>query len=265
MGVLDAQRRQDQRRPEGRRPQREAVVHPPHRVGDREGGPGVPGHGHRLHRRGRQAEQARARRREPGPRRQRGAQGRQPLAAGPGGARRGRRAASTGFRQAYDDLVGAHARRPGEARRAARGVGDAHQPGRPRHRRVRAAPDGGAGHDRRHRLDRVPAGPRQRAPGHARGPRRREGHDDDLDVRPPGHPGRGERGLPRRDRPPAGGRRRLLRGRAREPRPVARRRHPGRAGPRPDLARRRPGGRAAASRRSATPSCSRASPPRCRW
>ena len=44
----------------------------------------------------------------------------------------------------------------------------------------------GPGHDRRHRLDRLPARPRQRR----RADRRREGHDDDLDLRPPHHPGR---------------------------------------------------------------------------
>ena len=63
-----------------------------------------------------------------------------------------------GFRDAYDDLVGrtrAGKVKPDELR----GASDhAHQPGRPRHRRLGAAADAGPGHDRRHRRHRLPAG-----------------------------------------------------------------------------------------------------------
>ena len=46
------------------------------------------------------------------------------------------------------------------------------------------------GHDRRHRLDRLPGrvGPRHRRPD--QGARRLEGDDDDVHLRPPDHPGR---------------------------------------------------------------------------
>ena len=84
----------------------------------------------------------------------------------------------------------------------------AHQPGRAGHGRLGAAADDRPGHDRRHRLDRLPGGPRQ----HRRDDRRREGHDDDLDLRPPHHPGRRVRALPGADRGLPAGRARLLRG-----------------------------------------------------
>ena len=55
------------------------------------------------------------------------------------------------------------------------------QPRRHRHDRLGAAPDARPGHDHRHRLDRLPVGPRR----DRRDDRRGEGHDDDLDLRPP--------------------------------------------------------------------------------
>ena len=87
----------------------------------------------------------------------------------------------------------------------------AHQPGRDRHHRLRPAADGRPGHDRRHRLDRLPGRPRH----DRRHDRRREGHDDDLDLRPPHHPGRGVGALPAGRRGLPAGRARLLRGRLR--------------------------------------------------
>ena len=84
----------------------------------------------------------------------------------------------------------------------------ADQPGRDRHGRLGAAADGRAGHDRRHRLDLLP----RRARGDRRADRRREGHDHDLDLRPPDHPGRRVRPLPEGDRGVPAGRARLLRG-----------------------------------------------------
>ncbi len=53
-----------------------------------------------------------------------------------------------------------------------------HQPRRHRHDRLGAEADDRGGHDRRHGLDRLPA----RAGQHRRDDRRREGHDDDLDL-----------------------------------------------------------------------------------
>ncbi len=84
----------------------------------------------------------------------------------------------------------------------------ADQPRRPRHGGVGAAADERPGHDRRDRLDRLPGRPRRRRREHRRG----EGHDDDLDVRPPRHPGGGVGTLPGARRGLPAGRERLLRG-----------------------------------------------------
>ena len=75
-----------------------------------------------------------------------------------------------------------------------------------------------------------------------RAARRREGHDDDLDLRPPHHPGRGVGALPADDRGLPAGRARLLRGRLRVARRDARagaRAAAGRSSP-PRSPRRRP-------------------------
>ena len=72
-----------------------------------------------------------------------------------------------GFRDAYDDLVGrtrAGKVKPDELRGREH---QPHQPGRPRDRGLGAAPDAGAGHDHRHRRDRLSGGLRV-----ARAPRR---------------------------------------------------------------------------------------------
>ena len=87
----------------------------------------------------------------------------------------------------------------------------ADQPRRARHRRLGPATDGRPGHDRRHRLDRLPG---RVGPGNARpaaDPRRVEGDDDVVDLRPPDHPGRRVGLLPAADRPAARRRGRLLR------------------------------------------------------
>ena len=88
---------------------------------------------------------------------------------------------------------------------------DADEPRWPRHGRLRPAADGRPGHDRRHRLDRLP----RRPGGHRRDDRRGEGHDDDLDIRPSHHPGGRVGALPGEDRGIPAGRARLLRGRVR--------------------------------------------------
>ena len=85
---------------------------------------------------------------------------------------------------------------------------------RDRHRRLGSAPDGRPGHDRRHRLDRLPG----RTGADRPDDRRREGHDDDLHLRPPHHPGRRVRPLPPARRGAASGRGGLLRQGVRRPR-----------------------------------------------
>ena len=82
----------------------------------------------------------------------------------------------------------------------------AHQPGRDRHRRLGAAPAQRPERDHRHRLDRLPAGVAARLAGTAEAARRLEGDDDDLDLRPPGHPGRRVGRLPAPGRAAAAGR-----------------------------------------------------------
>ena len=94
----------------------------------------------------------------------------------------------------------------------------------------------GPGHDRRHRLDRLPGRVGPRAGREDQGARRLEGHDDDLDLRPPHHPGRGVGLVPAPDRRAAAGRGRLLRvgraSRSGSPADVDRQRLPGlRLGP----------------------------------
>ena len=100
----------------------------------------------------------------------------------------------------------------------------------------------------------------------AAGDRRREGHDDDLDLRPPDHPGRRVRPLPAADRGLSARRGRLLRARVRR----SRARAPGAArAPAPAAARRRraapSGAPAAARQRRPTRSCCRPCrpPPHC--
>ena len=142
--------------------------------------------------------------------------------------------------------------------------GDEHladQSGRDRDDLLGAAPAQRAERDHRHRLDRLPARVGPRRPGPDQAARRLEGDDDDLDLRPPGHPGGRVGLLPAPDRAAPAGRGRLLRvGRGR-PRGRVERDH------------RRPPGRclgAAARRRrrrrpprpSPTRSCCRPSRPR---
>ena len=79
----------------------------------------------------------------------------------------------------------------------------AHQPGRARDGRLRAAADGRPGHDRRHRLDRLPGRVAARARRQGQGARRLQGDDDDLDLRPPRHPGRRVGVVPAPHRPAA--------------------------------------------------------------
>ncbi len=188
------------------------------------------GHGPPLRRGRRQAAAHRRRRREPRHRRRRREEGRLAHADGAGDPRRRpHELHGVQGRLRRADRQGAHEH--AVRRRPAGREHLADQPGRHRHGRLGAAADGRPGHDRRDRLDRLPGRPGQRR----RAARRREGHDDDLDLRPPHHPGRGVGPLPADRRGLPAGRARVLRGRLRRPRRAAR---PGRPS-RPAAARRR--------------------------
>ncbi len=162
---------------------------------------------------------------QPRHRGRRGAKGR--LAQPDGPLHQGRRTALdfTGFHSYYEDLI--------TKTRENKLTADDFQstnitltnPGRPRHRRLRPAPADGPGDDRRHRLDRLPGrvGPRPRRQD--QGARHLEGHDDDLDLRPPHHPGRRVGVVPAPDRPAAPGGGRLLRVGRRVARHRGQRRH----------------------------------------
>ena len=86
-----------------------------------------------------------------------------------------------------------------------------HQSRRARHGRLGSAPAERAGDDRRHRVDRLPGRVGPCAGREAQGARRLEGDDDDVDLRPPDHPGRGVGLVPAPYRPAPPGRGRLLR------------------------------------------------------
>ena len=94
------------------------------------------------------------------------------------------------FWTAYEELIR-------KARGGKLGViglpGHHHQPDQPRHHRhqpLGAAPDEGPGLHPRRRLDGLPAGVPGRLRGDPHPQRGQQGDDADLDVRPPGHPGR---------------------------------------------------------------------------
>ena len=234
VATLDAQRRQINADLAAAGRNQKLVVHAPDRLGHHRGGLRVAGHEHRLRAPRRQAVRPAPRERQPRPRRGRRAQGRQPHPDGAGhqGRQRARvRRLPAGLRRPGQ----AHPHRRHHARRAARGEHHAHQPRRHRHDRLGAAPDGRPGHDRRDRLDRLPAGLGNVAGRHAARARGREGHDHDLDLRPPRDPGRRVGRVPGARGRAARGRRRLLRVGPRLARP-----RPGGPGRRAGRARRRP-------------------------
>ena len=191
--VPDARRRHARRQAQGaqRRAQGardEGLVHPPDRLGDRPRRHRVADDGARLHREGRQAGRDRAGRGRPRHRRRRRAQGRaQPAGPGDQGGRPARlRRFSLLLRGAdhQDAREQAHRRRlPGRQHHA-------DQPGRSRHDRLGAAADGRPGHDHRRRLARLSGRVGPHARREDQGARGLEGDDDDLDLRPPDHPGR---------------------------------------------------------------------------
>ena len=200
-----------------------------------------------------------ARHRQPRPGRGRGAQGRHPLARRAGAARR-ERARLRRLRGALRRAGRGRARQHAPARRLPGREHHAHQSRRDRHRRQRSAADARPGHDRRDRRDRLPARPHRRRPGEAQGHRGPEGHDDDLDLRPPRDPGRGVGRLPAPHRPAAPGRGRLLRDGLRG----ARRRRRPRTSPSVTAAEPVPAAAPGRRRPWPTPRCSRRSrrPPR---
>ena len=115
-----------------------------------------------------------------------------------------------GFHAYYEELINKTRAEQAQRRRLPGDDDHAHQSGRARHVGVCSPADGGPGNDRRHRLDRISGrvGPRPRR--EAQGPRRVEGDDDDVDLRPSGDPG-GRIGLvPATDRSAAPGRGLLL-------------------------------------------------------
>ena len=166
----------------------EGLVHPPDRLGDRPRGNRVAGDGPQLQRGRRQAAGGRGAGGQPRDRGRRRAQGGpQP----PGPVHQGRR--ERRLRRLPLALRGAdhpHAREQAHRRRLPGDDDLAHQPRRDRDGRLGPEADEGTGDDRRHRLDRLPGrvGARDRRPDQGAG--RVEGDDDDLDLRPPGDPGR---------------------------------------------------------------------------
>ena len=97
------------------------------------------------------------------------------------------------FWTAYEDIV----RRTRDGKLDRRGLPGHHdladQPRHDRHQPLGAAADEGPGRDHRRRRDGVPARVRGRLRRDDRAQRDQQGHDADLDLRPPGHPGRAVR------------------------------------------------------------------------
>ena len=222
----------------------EGELHPPDRMGDREGGQRAALDEPLLHRRGWAAVPGRPRRHQPGPGGRRRASRREPLPRRPG--HQGRR--RHGLRRIPRPLRGA--RRGGAWRQARRRRHDrrddhAHQPRDARDGRERAEADAEPGHDRRHRHD-----PKRR---------RRSADDDHVDLRPSDHPGCRVRPLPAPRRGAAERRGRLLRRCVRVSRRTGRRCHGRRAGaalrprPRPRHLHWRPMERSTSSSRPSPP------------
>ena len=115
------------------------------------------------------------------------------------------------FHASYEELINKTPREHPHGRRL---PGDHHHPDQsrgPRDRRLRAAAVGGPGDDRRHRLDRLPAGMDPRARRQAELDGGLEGDDDDLHLRSPDHPGRRVGLVPAKHRPAPPGRGLFLR------------------------------------------------------
>ena len=103
-----------------------------------------------------------------------------------------------GFCAAYEELIREGPRRTSSSPDDFAGttVHD-HEPGHDRHRALGAAAHAGPGLHRRRRRDRLPGRVRGRRPADARPARRQQGRHAHEHLRPPHHPGRRERRVPR--------------------------------------------------------------------
>ena len=135
---------------------------------------------------------------QPRPRHRRAEARRHPPA--PGAVDQGRR--DDGLRGVLDGVRGHRPQGPRQQahRRGLPGHHDlADQPGRHRHQPLGPPADEGSGRDHRRRRDGVPARVAGRLGGRDRAQRDQQGHDADLDLRPPGHPGRPVGRVPQAD------------------------------------------------------------------
>ena len=149
----------------------------------------TPGDERRLRHRRRQAQPGPAGAHQPRPGHRHAEARRHPPAAG--ALDQGRR--EDGLRGVLDGVRGHRAQGPRQQadRRGLPGHHDlADQPGRHRHQPLGPPPDEGAGRDHRRRRDGVPARVAGRLRGRDRPQRDQQGDDADVDLRPPGHPGR---------------------------------------------------------------------------
>ena len=115
------------------------------------------------------------------------------------------------FWAAYEEVVKKAAVRQPDRGRLRRHHHHADQPGHHRHQPLGAAADAGPGRDHRRGLDGLPARVPGLRPRQALADERVEGDDADLDVRPPGDPGRAVGAVPGPAACPAARRGRLLR------------------------------------------------------
>ena len=185
------QPRRDQQPPRPR-PRRQGLVHPHHRVRAGQGAQGDARDERRLRGGRRQAQPRQARARQHRPRHRRGQARRHPPAAG--AVDQGRRDLGfAAFWSAYEDVV----RRARDNKLTDRGLPghdrQPDQPGHDRHQPLGAAADERPGRHHRRRRDGLPARVAGRVRGEPRPQRDQQGHDADVDLRPPGHPGRSVR------------------------------------------------------------------------
>ena len=191
-------------------PRRQGLLHPPHRLRDGAGAQDAPGDEQRLRRGRRQADHGGAGPRQPRPGHRHAQARRHPAAAGAEHQElRDARLRAVLVRVRADRQEGPG--RSADRRGLRRHHHHADQPRHHRHQPLGAAADAGPGRDHRRRLDGVPAGVPGLRPRQAGPDERLQGDDADLDLRPPGHPGRPVRAVPAAAARPAARRGRLLR------------------------------------------------------
>ena len=103
------------------------------------------------------------------------------------------------FHAAYEELIRKARTNKLDGRRLRGHDGLDHEPGHDRHDALGAAPDAGPGRDRRRRRDHLPDRVRGRRPADARRDRHQQDRHAHEHLRPPRHPGRRERRVPRHD------------------------------------------------------------------